>query len=638
VAAGLELGAVIGNDYRVVAPFSTPNGPSARVYSVTHLRSLRTFVLELLPEPGTGARPSAPTAVLEAARVLAQVVHPGLVTFFDWGTLPDGVSYLIRERLHGISLSAYLARAGTLPAGAALRIAREIGEAMLAAHQVGVFHGALSAKHVFLSEDGSGRHVTKLHGFSLAMAELTDKPLAGSRRLTRAAVRVLRGMPGSRDSAMRQDVALLGTVLARVLSVPTGRAASANTLGSIAELSAEECLSQLPSSLPEEVRTLLTAMLSPQAAVRPSLPTVVETLKALEWASTLGASAAESRSDATARPVRQSGNLTAAFALGALLVGAGAYAWQAGRLPLGLYHSSHIRTDNPTSRIEPPYDVEFEQLGQGLFAVDAPHEMVLGTGAEVSVRIIADVAKRRELEASLLNADGVIETVRLGHEVMVELRPDGADEFLIEPLTAPPQQPVVAQEVTHWSWKVVPRQAGEHRLRIIAMTTIQTRGMGVKKAYPVKTLRVKVRVTESSARGFFWVLAVPLAALLLGLIAWRLRRSAHIAGVGWGSGAPASAATLVSSAQTLLIPGDDGTALSSYDLRVCLLQSFRHEADFDALLIDWFPKARRHTTSAMSVPARINVLLTMYSVEEIAAILRQHAPHVLDNVPRDIAQ
>src|ERR671922_1874728 len=68
------------------------------------------------------------------ARAAARLSHPGIVTVYDIVRVGDRVA-IVLELVEGESLAERLARAGRLPAAEAVRIAAELGTAMLHAHQ-----------------------------------------------------------------------------------------------------------------------------------------------------------------------------------------------------------------------------------------------------------------------------------------------------------------------------------------------------------------------------------------------------------------------------------------------------------------------------------------------------------------------
>ena len=115
------------------------------------------------------------------ARSLARVNHPHVCQVFD--VLEEGGALvLILELLDGQSLAERLLT-GMIAASEALRIEREILEALQALHDLGIVHRDLKPSNVFLT-----RHGIKLLDFGLARR--TDSTFTGDPNLTRSAVSI----------------------------------------------------------------------------------------------------------------------------------------------------------------------------------------------------------------------------------------------------------------------------------------------------------------------------------------------------------------------------------------------------------------------------------------------------------------
>ena len=108
---------------------------------------------------------------LTEARAVAALNHPNICTLFDVG--PD---YLVMEYIEGLTLAERI-KQGAIPLGEALVIAKQIADALEAAHEKGIVHRDLKPANVKIRPDGS----VKVLDFGLAKAgeaqELTaDSP------------------------------------------------------------------------------------------------------------------------------------------------------------------------------------------------------------------------------------------------------------------------------------------------------------------------------------------------------------------------------------------------------------------------------------------------------------------------------
>lgn len=98
-------------------------------------------------------------ALLNAARTSATVSDGHLLRVLDAAT-EDGITYVVNEWGHGISLDRLLAE-GPLSARRAAWVVKEVAEAISTAHRHGIAHGRLLPENVMVTEAGS----VKLIGF-----------------------------------------------------------------------------------------------------------------------------------------------------------------------------------------------------------------------------------------------------------------------------------------------------------------------------------------------------------------------------------------------------------------------------------------------------------------------------------------
>ena len=121
-----------------------------------------------------------PTAVkrfLREAGYGSRVVHPGVVRTYDFGEA-DGLHYLALEWADGESLASFLHRNGPLAPADAVKIVRQLAEALAAAHKAGIVHRDLKPENIMYDpRTGTAR----LLDFGIAR----DAELPPEERLTR---------------------------------------------------------------------------------------------------------------------------------------------------------------------------------------------------------------------------------------------------------------------------------------------------------------------------------------------------------------------------------------------------------------------------------------------------------------------
>ncbi len=108
---------------------------------------------------------------------LARVDHPGVVGVLDTGELPDGKAYLVMQFIDGVTLRSQVKPEG-MPLSRAAEIIKQIGRALSAAHERGIFHRDLKPENIMLQNFGRGEEQVKIIDFGIA--KLKDSLVAPS--------------------------------------------------------------------------------------------------------------------------------------------------------------------------------------------------------------------------------------------------------------------------------------------------------------------------------------------------------------------------------------------------------------------------------------------------------------------------
>ena len=138
-------------------------GGMGEVWRATDSRLRREVAIKVLPPAFTADRERLARFEREA-QTLASLSHPNIAAIYGLEEA-DGVRALVMELVDGEDLSARIAR-GALPLDEALPIARQIAEALEAAHERGIVHRDLKPANVKLAADGT----VKVLDFGLAKA------------------------------------------------------------------------------------------------------------------------------------------------------------------------------------------------------------------------------------------------------------------------------------------------------------------------------------------------------------------------------------------------------------------------------------------------------------------------------------
>jgi len=133
------------------------------VYRATDRNLKRPVAIKVLP--GSVAADADRLARFQReAEVLAALNHPNIAAIYGLEKTPD-LTALVMELVEGEDLSARIAR-GPIPFADALPIARQIAEALDAAHEQGIIHRDLKPANIKVRADGT----TKVLDFGLAKA------------------------------------------------------------------------------------------------------------------------------------------------------------------------------------------------------------------------------------------------------------------------------------------------------------------------------------------------------------------------------------------------------------------------------------------------------------------------------------
>src|SRR3954467_5766408 len=156
----LSAGARLG-PYEIVSALGA--GGMGEVYRATDTKLKRQVAVKILPQ-ALAADPDRLARFQREAEVLAALNHPHIAAIYGLEDA-DGVKALVMELVDGDDLSRRIAR-GPISLDEALPIARQIAEALEAAHEQGIIHRDLKPANIKVRPDGT----VKVLDFGLAKA------------------------------------------------------------------------------------------------------------------------------------------------------------------------------------------------------------------------------------------------------------------------------------------------------------------------------------------------------------------------------------------------------------------------------------------------------------------------------------
>ena len=269
----LEVGTTLG-PYEVLSAIGA--GGMGEVYKARDTKLDRDVALKILPDAFVND-PERLARFQREAKVLASLNHPNIAQIHGLEESGDSPA-LVLEYVPGPTLQDRIAK-GPIPLDEALPIARQIAEALEAAHEQGIIHRDLKPANVKVKTDGT----VKVLDFGLAKAlqpELSDLDAANSPTMTMTAAATKMGVIMGTAAYMapeqaagktvdrRSDIWAFGVVLFEMLTgkqLFTGESVS-HVLASV--LKTDPDWMALPPETPSAVRRLLRRCLNKHSTQR----------------------------------------------------------------------------------------------------------------------------------------------------------------------------------------------------------------------------------------------------------------------------------------------------------------------------------------------------------------------------------
>ena len=151
--------------YEILSPLGA--GGMGEVFRARDSKLEREVALKLLP-PAFARDPERLARFEREAKLLAALNHPGVAAIYGLEEA-DGQPFLVLELAQGEDLSGRIAR-GRVPVDEAVAIAKQVAEALEAAHEKGIVHRDLKPANVKVGTDG----LVKVLDFGLAKAWAGD--------------------------------------------------------------------------------------------------------------------------------------------------------------------------------------------------------------------------------------------------------------------------------------------------------------------------------------------------------------------------------------------------------------------------------------------------------------------------------
>jgi serine/threonine-protein kinase len=246
-------------------------GGMATVFLATDLKHRRKVALKVL-HPHLAAS-VGPERFLREIEIVAGLTHPRILTLIDSGEA-DGLLFYVMPFIEGETLKERIAQEGPLPLEQAVRIAREVADALAYAHERGVIHRDIKpsnilfeAGHAVIADFGVARAVDAAGGVTDGPDRGVGMTATGLAVGTPAYMSPEQASGGEVDG--RADVYALGCVLWEML---TGEPpfSGPTPIAILARKVAEETpgVRTLRKSVPPELEGVVAKAMAPVAADR----------------------------------------------------------------------------------------------------------------------------------------------------------------------------------------------------------------------------------------------------------------------------------------------------------------------------------------------------------------------------------
>ena len=280
----LNPGTTLG-PYRVTAKIG--EGGMGEVYRARDTNLDRDVAIKVLPEAFT-FDPDRLARFEREAKVLASLNHPNIGAIYGLEKSGD-TRALVLELIEGPTLAERI-KQGPIPVDEALPIAKQIAEAMEAAHEQGIIHRDLKPANIKVKDDGT----VKVLDFGLAKAfqpDASDVSASMSPTISLTAAATQMGMVIGTAAYMspeqargkpvdkRTDIWAFGVVLYEMLAGARPFQGEDVSLTLASVMKSDVDVKTLPKDVPATVRTVLDRCLEN----RPADVFVTSAMSAWRW-------------------------------------------------------------------------------------------------------------------------------------------------------------------------------------------------------------------------------------------------------------------------------------------------------------------------------------------------------------------
>jgi serine/threonine protein kinase len=162
---GELVGSVVDGRYYLIEKVG--QGGMGEVYRGEHVRTRRQCAVKIINRSLARDAEALNRFIREATNA-GRISHPHVAAVYDFGETEDGLLYLAMDYVDGEPLSKLLEREGALPPARAVEIARQVADAVAAAHELGIIHRDLKPSNIMVARNRSGGDLVQVVDFGIA--------------------------------------------------------------------------------------------------------------------------------------------------------------------------------------------------------------------------------------------------------------------------------------------------------------------------------------------------------------------------------------------------------------------------------------------------------------------------------------